>query len=111
MVEATIEAQIVGTVIELRGSGITGFSLTVPPQLHGLDIELSWNGKFLCSVEDTTDQPLHFIKAHSSGDAENGFFTRIYYDVPVTNLYQGYGLLDVYLDPLTVITPDGADKK
>lgn len=109
--EATIEAQIVGTVIELRGSEITGFSLTVPPQLRGLNIELSWNGKFLCSVEDATDLPLHFVKAHSSGDAENGFFTRIYYDVPVTNLYQGYGLLDVYLDPLTVITPDGCGQE
>ena len=102
--EATIEAKIVGTVIELRGSGITGFSLTVPPQLRGLDIELSWNDKFLCSVEDATNKPLHFIKMHSSGEEE--FFTRKYSDVPAPNMYQGYGLLDVYLDPLTVITPD-----
>lgn len=109
--EATIEAEIHDCTIELQGEGMTGFSVCIPPQLKGKNIYVRWNKKPLCHVENANGT-LYFAQSnqHLRGESDIPFVLNNSY-VQSGKTYQGYGLLDVYLDPLTVVVPDHSNKE
>lgn len=103
--EGTIEAEIKNNTIHIQCKDITGFTITVPPQLHDMDFEVTINGESVFLCKNSADPELHFIK-HS--DTAKDCFQRTYNYTPIQDLHKGYGLLDVYLDPLSIVIPQNS---
>jgi hypothetical protein len=100
--EGSISAEIKGGIIFIKCAGITGFTMTVPPMLRGMDLELVINDNAFL-YEDCTTEKLHFQKYF---DHESiACFRRIYDYQPIKNMHKGCGLLDVYFDPLSIVIP------
>lgn len=108
--EGMIEAEIVGSDIQIQCSGITGFSLIVPPKLNAKAFNVYVNGVFSGLFKGVAEEKINFVQVESSESTKECFLLQEAH-TPVLNLHQGYGLLDVYLDPLTIVTPDECSKE
>lgn len=98
----SIQAEIKERIVYITCDGITGFSMHIPPQLQGKTFEVVVNGTNTFVFEECNDKQIHFIK--EIYDLET-VFRRAYSYAPIKDLHKGYGLLDVYLDPLSIVIP------
>lgn len=111
--EGIIEGGLASNLIRINCSGITGFSIKVPPEYGGTDFEVIFNDKETCFIEECNEEKLHFVKdsfLHPDTGEICPYFRRVYNYRPIIDYSKGYGLLDVYFDPLTVVLPDDASE-
>lgn len=101
--EGTIDAQITSpNRIEVFCSGITGFSITIPPQICSKHFEITINGKSHYLFKEENRKQIHFSTIHANNYT---FFEPIGTYIPIKDVHKGNGLLDVYLDPLSIVVP------
>lgn len=87
--------------IRLTVYGATGITVTLPPQIDRENFAVFLNRQRF-SFSSYTGGPLVFVR--------NGGWKRA--DAPTAaDLRKGTGLLDVYLDSLRIVIPDGADEE
>ena len=107
--EGYLEGTLEPGLIRVRCEGITGFTVTVPPDYKGKDFEICVDDKKTFLIEECAEPKLHFIK-DTFWDPDTGegipFFRRVFRCPPAGKLSKGFGLLDVFFDPLSVIVPD-----
>lgn len=108
--DGAIEAKIVGTDIYVQCSGITGFTLTIPPILHTKHVSVYVNGIFSDSFEGVAKEKVYFLEREAYEENQVKYQRRDSI-LPIRNLHQGYGLLDVYLDPVTIVIPNECSKE
>ena len=69
--------------------------------------EVSVNGKAAFVFENPAAERIHFTQ---ESNVQSGAFRPIENYMPIADMHKGSGLLDVYLDPLSIVMPaDGAD--
>lgn len=107
-IEGAIDAKIKSPhKIDVLCSGISGFSITIPPQVDRTHFEVSVNGKAAFVFENPAAERIHFTQ---ESNVQSGAFRPIENYMPIADMHKGSGLLDVYLDPLSIVMPaDGAD--
>ena len=107
-VEGTVDAHICSNEkISISCAGITGFSITVPPQINKNQFKILVNEQNEFIFENKECGCIHFSK--QPGCNSNCFKTIDTY-IPIVDLHKGNGLLDVYLDPLSIVVPPKASR-
>lgn len=96
--EGSISAEIKCNEIEIKCEGITGFTLYIPPQVYGKRFCVIVNGEIISYLDEKVSNKVFFVKK------KNGFENVEDYQC-VREKRKGFGLLDVYMDPLSVVKP------
>ncbi len=101
--EGMIDAHIISSQeIEIYCSGISGFSITIPPQINEQQFQVSINGEHFYTFHEKCSRQIHFVRTNTES---TNFFEPVNDYIPLIDTHKGNGLLDVFLDPLSIITP------
>ncbi len=94
---ADIEARIVSAdTIAVECSGLTGFTVRIPPQMTGDTVTLIVNGQSIF-CERAENGEIGIVKA------ADGTYTHGAADPEAFKIYHGTGLIDGYLTPLSIV--------
>ena len=96
--EGSISAEIKCNEIEVKCEGITGFTLYIPPQVQGKRFCVTVNGEVILFLDENVHDKLFFV------NKKNGF-VHVEEKQNIKEKRKGFGLLDVYMDPLSIVTP------
>ena len=96
--EGSISAEINSNEIEIKCEGITGFTLYVPPQVQGKGFYVIVNGEVIAYMDKKVSNKLLFVK-------KNNGFENVEDHQYMREKRKGFGLLDVYMDPLSIVQP------
>lgn len=98
-IEGKIKAEIRGNSIIVSCEGITGFTIDTPPQLKWKSFSVEINGNSPVFFDASDNSLLHFAKKQ-----QDDYCYMDSIDVK-RDIRKGFGLLDVFLDPLSVVKP------
>jgi len=88
-------------------NNITGFSIMLPPQVDHSDFTVCVNSVGVFNFKGYKSNSIHFS---SCGSGECGF-AQIDQKPELQDMHKGNGLLDVYLDPLSIVVPDNCNEE
>ena len=109
--DGNFEAHVKATVedcftISIQCHGITGLSVTIPPQIANEKVDITINNSATFTEHNHRHKTLHYaIDSHGNCSPIDSDSRRL------REQFRGNGLLDVFLDPLTIVVPPNPSKE
>lgn len=88
--------------IEIHCTGINGFTITIPPQINTTEFVVSINDEYVYTFNKESSRHIYFVQTNTQCSS---FFEPVDSYTPLVDMHKGNGLLDVYLDPLSIVVP------